>query len=496
MGTLAWCSRQRRFIVPALLLVVLRLPSLAEPHWYTDEAGYITTAQTVLHGATLYSSVWTNKPPLMIYTVATVVHLVGIRIWALHLFTLLCGLVALAAVLWFGSRNLSNRRTLAAGLICATLLGLPLFDAELLVPEALIIAPLSWCCVLVIDGALRRQASFRRLIAAGVLGAFALGIQQTALAEIGFCALVLLTLERRVARSAAFAGPIVLVTVAWCVATSVAAGPAKVWSALVTSWLPYAQTGAAATGVFWLPRPVLIVASAVAILAVIWLTRKRASTEVLLALWSGMTLLAVGAANHSFAHLLVPATIPAALLLASLPRPSFRTARAQIVARGAVAISVVLPLSLASVAGIDWLPTGGTAQSLTWYYSGYFQSVWDPSQRQEWQDLFDSRVPADRNVALWLKDHGYRHASLVVWSSDAWLYALNRSTPTLPTPPIYNDHMLLGPDQLVAHVVAIAPAVIVTSDSELRNYGEIIPLLTSSYHSAYRSAPDTVWVRN
>lgn len=49
--------------VPVVLLLLLRLPSLFEPHWYTDEAGYANTAWLMMHGKVLYLSVWNNKPP-------------------------------------------------------------------------------------------------------------------------------------------------------------------------------------------------------------------------------------------------------------------------------------------------------------------------------------------------------------------------------------------------------------------------------------------------
>ena len=35
-------------------LAILRLPSLMEPHWYTDEAGYVNVARSLLDGKILY----------------------------------------------------------------------------------------------------------------------------------------------------------------------------------------------------------------------------------------------------------------------------------------------------------------------------------------------------------------------------------------------------------------------------------------------------------
>jgi len=49
---------------PIALFALLRIPSFLEPHWYTDEAGYVTTARSLLEGKVLYSQVWNNKPPI------------------------------------------------------------------------------------------------------------------------------------------------------------------------------------------------------------------------------------------------------------------------------------------------------------------------------------------------------------------------------------------------------------------------------------------------
>ena len=39
----------RRTAIPGLVvLAILRLPSLMEPHWYTDEAGYVNVARELL----------------------------------------------------------------------------------------------------------------------------------------------------------------------------------------------------------------------------------------------------------------------------------------------------------------------------------------------------------------------------------------------------------------------------------------------------------------
>jgi 4-amino-4-deoxy-L-arabinose transferase-like glycosyltransferase len=113
-----------------LVLAVLRLPSFMEPHWYTDEAGYLNVARELLQGKVLYSQTWNNKPPLMLWTIALDVKLFASSEIALHLLTLISGAVAVTAIVWAATRLYTPRRALIAGVIAAVILGTPLVDAE------------------------------------------------------------------------------------------------------------------------------------------------------------------------------------------------------------------------------------------------------------------------------------------------------------------------------------------------------------------------------
>lgn len=60
-------SRHEVLLVILCLVVILRIPSLFEPHWYGDEEVYLTIGQTLARGAQLYKDVHDNKPPLLYF---------------------------------------------------------------------------------------------------------------------------------------------------------------------------------------------------------------------------------------------------------------------------------------------------------------------------------------------------------------------------------------------------------------------------------------------
>lgn len=49
----------------SLLFFFLRLPSLIEPNWYSDEGIYQVIGRSLAHGQLLYTEIWDNKPPLL-----------------------------------------------------------------------------------------------------------------------------------------------------------------------------------------------------------------------------------------------------------------------------------------------------------------------------------------------------------------------------------------------------------------------------------------------
>ncbi len=157
---------------------------------------------------------------------------------------------------------------------------------------------------------------------------------------------------------------------------------------------------------------------------------------------------------------------------------------------------------MASVAGLDWMPNAvpvsiNATRTLQQYYGGAITSALHISNKSDWDNDFDWRVAADEAVASWLKDKGLAGTSAVIWSSDSWLYSLADLPVLMPTPPIYNDEVLLGINgEVEAYVDALQPEVIVVAADTKAEYPEIEKLLvTSRYQAMYASDPEVVWVR-
>ena len=194
--------------------------------------------------------------------------------------------------------------------------------------------------------------------------------------------------------------------------------------------------------------------AALLIAAGAYLARKRARLDWVLLLWSGATLLVTAVAGQPFPHFLAPAVAPLALLLAGISRcrrrPGFEADRLE--ARRGVAPQIAgvrdRRRSWPRVAGFDWIPRDhasprghALAQPVL---RGAVQAALRSDGWTAWGNEFDARVEGDTDVVDWLTQHGLRGTTAVIWSSDAWVYALADLQIVLPTPPIYNDEVLLG----------------------------------------------------
>jgi len=209
-------------------------------------------------------------------------------------------------------------------------------------------------------------------------------------------------------------------------------------------------------------------------------------------MWAGATTLVAAAAQQPYAHYLLPAIVPLALAVASLPRPR-PTLPAGAGARS-LAAGILIAVGLASVVRGDWVFHEG------WLFQYYGGAVGVATQRwslASWQRAsFDSRVAGDEQVCDYIRSHGLTGARTVVWSSDAWPYLLCDLPLLLPTAPIYNNQVLFGEHGPVARKVeALDPELIVTSADDVEQFPEIKPLLDQRYRRVVDASPNELWVR-
>ncbi|MGH7609607.1 MAG: hypothetical protein ACREOD_06700 [Candidatus Dormibacteria bacterium] len=484
--------------VPLLVMALLKLPSLFEPHWYTDEAGYANTAWLMAHGKVLYLTVWNNKPPLLFWIYQVALGGFGSSSeLGLHLVSGILELFALGGMWVLARGSLGGRRTWVAMLLGALLLGTPLLNGDLALPESLLIGFTVWAMVAVV-AALRAPGRWRALLLAGCAGlllGLACLIQQTAVAD-AFVALLILLLGRRGWELAGTTFGVLVVVIAAAMAPFVAAaGAHNVFFFLVTSYAGY-------TSGTLHPSLGSVAPRAVAFLLVLggaWWARRWSPERLLVWVWLGVVLLAYIIPNRPYMHFLLPAAPAAALLLARLKLPELRR---RPVAAGLRPLPLLAATLLVSGMWAAVLASGLSGGSLftvkltAQYYPAFVGRYTGAISPVTYVSLYDQRAVAEHQAVAWVRENGLGGQTAVVWSPDSWAYLLGDLKPILPVPPIYMDQLWLGTTTLLDRVKADRPVVIILTSDSYNQYGPIEPVLRADYTEVQSLDQGQVWIRS
>ncbi len=483
--------------MPLLVYCLLRAPTLLEPHWYTDEAGYAVTAWLATHGHTLYGTVWNNKPPLLFWTYGVLLAGFGPSEAALHAASALSGLLAVAVVHRILRRHQGAARALVGALVAAAVLGTPVLNGDLALPEAFLVGPaaLGVLALLGADDRSDRRGWLGLTLCAGALFGVATLYQQTALDVIGASVVWLVVRRGRSAwpRLCVLLATVAGLVVAALIPYAISVGPGRLWFLLATTYGGYTATSLAPSLVNVGVRALELAALA----AGAWLARRIAGWRLLIWLWAGCALIVATLPNRPYPHLGLPAVAPLAILIASLPRPAMPEWRRQVadrVGEALLLVAVLVPL------GIGWslLAPPGAFYSLQLtgaYYPAFIGRLDGTVSRAQLGALYNPWAAEQVVAARWLRRHHLAGSSAVVWSADAWVDLLTPLRPDLITPTIYMNEYWLGPEGVVARVARDRPRVVVADSYSLGVWPGIVPILHRSYREVFAVGTASVWLR-
>ncbi|MGH7642497.1 MAG: ArnT family glycosyltransferase [Candidatus Dormibacteria bacterium] len=488
----------RCLTVPLVLLLVLRLPSLFEPHWYTDEAGYANTAWEMAHGKILFLTAWNNKPPLLFWIYQLGYGISGNRELGIHLLSVVAESAALVATWVMARQYLSSRRVWVALLLASFFLATPVFDGDLALPEDLLIGLTPWAMVAVL-AALRTKSSSHAVnwsVVAGVLFAGAILIQQTALADLASACLVMVVINRRGTWLALISVLTTVVVFALVLAPFVrAAGFHNVFFLLVTSYGGYAATSSHPS---LLPVIARVVA-AISLLGGAYLARRWPTERRLPWVWLAVLLLTYGLPNRAYLHFLLPAVPAAALVLARLGAPDWRSWRSRSgvaliplmasVAIGAIIWGSLVEMSASSGSLFTFALTGE-------YYPAFVGKLTGQVSEAEFAAVYGPTITAEYEAAVWIRTNHLTGATAVIWSPNSWDYLLAGLRAILPEPTIYENSQLLGNQTVLRRVRADRPVVIFLTQNSYTQYGPISPILTASYTEVEVTSVSELWIRS
>jgi hypothetical protein len=261
---------------------------------------------------------------------------------------------------------------------------------------------------------------------------------------------------------------------------------------LVQSYQVYTSGSLPLTPLMLVPRA----AAALLMLAGIYWRRHYDPLRLVALAWLVCEVLGYAMPNRPDAHFLLPAVVPACLVLAAarIPHPSRWPWRR--LARPA------LPLALTAVVGL-WValvlvsPSSGSTAVLTLrYYPTFVKEATGSISTAQFDGMFGTGTVAEAKAVAWVKRNHLQGLTALAWADDAWPYLLGYLDPVVPRPAIFMDQTWLGDQGLERRVKNAAPDLVYLNHPPAGLASWLGPYLKRYYREVESGAGrSALWVR-
>lgn len=469
------------------LVILLRIPSWFEPHWYGDEEIYLALGQAMRRGAVLYRDIWDNKTPLLylIYSISPTL------LWAKLTATL--AVLGTTVGTYFLSKKFFEDRPVIYCLLPTVLVGillsLPILEGTIANAELYFTLPIVLAAYLLFTNLITNHYSLITSVLVGLLMSAAFLLKVPAIFDfVGLLLAFSLTrlldefssptknYQRFLAEQIKTYFPLVLSFV-------VPVGLVFLYffaSHALTDFITAAfkqnvNYVAIDSGLFQKLTNPLYIKGASLLLGIALVTwayfKKIVSKEfVLLSSWFGFSLYGALLSNRPYKHYLLQIAPPAVVLLVYL----WAHFRRYIILN---TVYVILLLWIAKTFYFAF-----ALNPLT-YYPNFF--AW-ASERKQWENYinyFDGRTANDYRVAQYISQNTKEGDPIFVWGDMASIYTI--SGRPAATKFIQAHHLTtINPknyDLIINRLLTYQPKFIVVTRPVIFNFAALETLLRRNY---------------
>lgn len=491
-----WCNTVEASLILLFILFLLRIPNLAEPYWYGDEAIYLTIGTALRQGVELYAGIVDHKTPLIYYLAMTPTQLwfrILLLVW-----------MSVTTLLFYGvaRKFFSNTKVaFGSGLIFVLLTSWPGLEGNIpngeLFVMGFIIASLwiitrtqlfaGWMKGKSLIEYTPSVADFQKILAAGMLASLGLLTKVPAILDIGALGLLLILPIIPLARKQASKSVLKALTLGGTFALGVAIPVAL--SVLyyflkgnldaylqfgllynfhyVGTWVPEFSSPIVAF-FFTLPgKALLLMAGFVATAVFAWRAPKK---RVLpwTTFWLLAALFASLLSNRPYPHYFLQLVPPFALFV-----PTLILAKKQLSTQLTGIAAVLLIIAAALFLNFGFYPTVS-------YYQRYLSLVTGKIQPQEYAQQFNGIIGQNQQVALEIVNNSTSEDRIFIWGTNPMLYALTQRVPASRFTVAFHIHDLKVYDETLQEIQTQQPAYIVVMRNESA-WPEFEDYLSSNY---------------
>ena len=445
---LVWIEKNEWMLVVVSVGILLRIPSLFEPHWYGDEEIYLTIGQAINSGLKLYQQIHDNKPPLL-YLMAALSN--GELFW--FKFCLMIWNTLAIVTMYKLARKLGfvKKKAIASAGIFMALTSLPFLEGNIANAEIFFLLP-AMLAVIILWG---KNISLKHIFVGGLFLGIGALFKMPILLEAGVWPLYWLIFEpkRWWSKSLILAAGVLMPIGLSCVYYWWE-GSLKAY--LVAAWaqnLPYLSSWKASSsgdGIFSLKGRLVVL---IALLAPILGLGKRLGKNLTFYLtWFVIGLFSALLSGRPYPHYLVQ-IIPVLSLLV----PELWIGEKY--GRKAAVLAIVLAVITFNAYGFYKYP-------VIQYYQNFLEWTWGKKDRHNYFEWFDRQVNANYGVASLVSQISFPGDRLFVWGDQPSIYALSRRLPATKYTVKYHIKDFKAEGYSISEIANSLPRVIVSYGDE------------------------------
>lgn len=514
-------------LILLLVVVMFRIPNLAEPYWYGDEGIYLTIGQSLNKGAVLYKDIVDHKTPI-IYYLARVHTQLNFRL-------LLMGWMLVSTTLFYAisMKTLGRRKfaTLATTLFVA-LTTLPwlegnipngeLFVIGFVLAGGFLLLKTRLGEVFAVAGETRQSDSLRSLtrkdiyllLAGGGFFGLAILTKVPALFDlVGLGSVALISLygvlsfaphqskqffttlkERLTDYSLVLAGalaPIILSIV--CFASKKALPDYLEYGLLYN--LRYAGTWQLSFKnpllQFLFTMPGKFTLTAVLVILILLLTKKLSKVTQFASIWLTLALFASLLSNRPYPHYFLQIVPPLALLVGAVATQislHLRLGQKNKIIYPALELAKSFGLIVAILLLLHVRPYPTLS-----YYQRWTDFALNKVNKEEYRAKFNYIMSENYEVASYLRKRGADR--IFIWGTNPMLYALSDAWPASRFVVAFHIKDMNVFDKTLAEISSVRPKFIVVMDREQIEFPEFFGYLFTNYQKVKQTEHMSVWSR-
>lgn len=480
-----WIEEREAIVLILLLVAVLRMPSLFEPHWYGDEGIYLVLGQALRKGLVWYKEIHDNKPPLL-YLLAAIS---GNVMW-FRFMLMITSLINVVAIYKLLSRFVA-KNTWAVNLgtlLFAVLSSIPMIEGNIANAEIFMILPVTLAVLLLTN----KTTGIKEYFGAGLLMSLAFLFKVPSAFDVFAVGLWLvwkffdeknkgLEFRKILVYVGGFLLPVVLTIVYYAAVGAfdqymTAAflqniGYLSSWrTGTITKSGASSQSGLLGRAVIWM----------VATLVCAFLTRKEKMIKRLALIWFLGALFGALLSERPYPHYLIQLLPPGAILVAMAIERQTKY--------WFVGFVVCLSLTLFAIQRYKFYfyPNISYYKNFVTYKSGMMSE-------RDYRNTFGEKIDRNYAIAKYIKLRTERHETMFVWGDEPFIYALANRLPPGRFTVAYHVVDFDGKEETLKALMEKQTRYVVTLESEKREYKEFFKYLLSNYTPIYHQEGAVIW---